>query len=81
MTRGETSPALVARRWRSIRRALSIDPEAFPYMRMRRALAAWHWIGANLTILAWINEGLRLLLIREPPPFDAGNSIFVGDDL
>ena len=81
MSRHETSPALAARRWRSLRRALSIDPETFPYVKMRRALAAWRWIGANLTILSWINEGFKLPLLRDPPPFDSGNSIFQGEDL
>ena len=77
----ETSPTLAARRWRSLRRALSIDPETFPYMKLRRAIAAWRWLGANFTILCWINEGFRLPLLRDPPPFDAGNSIFQGEDL
>ena len=40
MTCPETTPALAARQWRSLRRALSINPEDFPYMRLRRALAA-----------------------------------------
>lgn len=81
MTRPETTPALAARWWCSLQRALSINPEDFPYMRLNWALAAWRWIGANLTILSWINEGFRLPLLRDPPPFNAGNSTFVGEDL
>ena len=77
----ETCPALAARRWRSLRRALSIDPETFPYMKLCRAIAAWRWIGANFTILCWLNEGFKLPLLRDPPPFDAGNSVFQGEDL
>ena len=77
----DTSLAQAARHWRLIKWALAINPEDFPFMGMRCALATWWWIGANLTVLSWINEGFHLPLVETPPPFNMVNSIFTGDDL
>ena len=74
----ETSPAIARKRFRSLKRRLQINEETFPHNRLRAAISAWRFIGANLTILGWIHQGFKIPFISTPPPFDMGNSRFEG---